>query len=155
MKVSSVFTEQGRRIFDYDELRAACGQFAKEHEIGEGGFGLVYRGFVDGCGSVAVKVVSHDNQQGFPELRNEVNHLSVVRHPNFVPVLGVCLDPLALVYPRMRCSVAHRLESAVLMKIFSTASAVSAASFYIFNSFDGFIGSSVSSAAVVRAVSLS
>jgi hypothetical protein len=43
----------------------------------------------------------------------------------------------------------------VLMKISSTASAVLATRFDSYSGFNGFIGSSVSSAAVVRAVSLS
>ena len=44
----------------------------------------------------------------------------------------------------------------VLLKMLSTGyRGVSATSFYIYDSFDGFIGSSVSLAVVVRAVSLS
>lgn len=47
--------------------------------IGEGGFGSVYLGFVNGAEQVAVKVLSHSSSQGDREFRAEVLFYSYIR----------------------------------------------------------------------------
>ncbi|KAH0459441.1 hypothetical protein IEQ34_012255 [Dendrobium chrysotoxum] len=71
--------------------------------IGEGGFGIVYRGTLPYGQEVAVKVRSATSVQGTREFDNEVNLLSKLQHDNLVPLLGYCCenDQQILVYPFM------------------------------------------------------
>ncbi|XP_020578402.1 nodulation receptor kinase-like isoform X2 [Phalaenopsis equestris] len=71
--------------------------------IGEGGFGIVYRGTLPYGQEVAVKVRSATSVQGTREFDNEVNLLSKLQHDNLVPLLGYCCenDQQILVYPYM------------------------------------------------------
>lgn len=72
-------------------------------KIGEGGFGVVYRGTLPDGHEVAVKVHSATSTQGTKEFKNELTLLSDIRHENLVPLLGVCQenDQQILVYPYM------------------------------------------------------
>ncbi|XP_011627887.1 nodulation receptor kinase [Amborella trichopoda] len=70
--------------------------------IGEGGFGAVYHGNLNGQ-DIAVKVRSAISTQGTREFENELNFLSAIQHENLVPLLGYCCenDQQILVYPFM------------------------------------------------------
>ncbi|KAL8472743.1 hypothetical protein ACS0TY_029827 [Phlomoides rotata] len=72
-------------------------------QIGEGGFGSVYRGTLPDGQEVAVKVRSATSTQGTREFDNELNFLSAIRHENLVPLIGYCCenDQQILVYPFM------------------------------------------------------
>lgn len=62
-------------LFSYDELRKATGDFNPGQIVGEGGFGVVYRGLIDGAvrkgypptTEVAVKVLNPEGLQGDKE----------------------------------------------------------------------------------------
>ncbi|KAI4381047.1 hypothetical protein MLD38_007164 [Melastoma candidum] len=71
--------------------------------IGEGAFGKVYLGRLDGGAEVAVKVLSQMSRQGHKEFQAEVKLLAVVHHRNLVSLVGYCDDPksLVLVYEYM------------------------------------------------------
>jgi interleukin-1 receptor-associated kinase 1 len=51
------------RLFTYDQLRQATGEFSPTQIIGEGGFGVVYKGMVAGA-EVAVKKLNPEGIQG-------------------------------------------------------------------------------------------
>lgn len=72
-------------------------------QIGEGGFGAVYRGTLPDGQEVAVKVRSATSTQGTREFNNELKFLSAIRHENLVPLIGSCCenDQQILVYPFM------------------------------------------------------
>lgn len=101
------------RIFTYAELKAATRNFKPDSMLGEGGFGRVYKGWVDektmnpvrsGTGMViAVKKLSQESVQGLQEWQSEVNFLGRISHPNLVRLLGYCLEDkeLLLVYEFM------------------------------------------------------
>ncbi|CDY39520.1 BnaC04g15190D [Brassica napus] len=92
-----VAEENDLKVFTYGELKLATKGFSRALLIGEGGFGCVYRGVVDGFDSkinVAVKQLNRQEGyiQGHKEWINEVSFLGVVNHPNLVKLVGYCAD---------------------------------------------------------------
>ncbi|XP_042015851.1 probable serine/threonine-protein kinase PIX13 [Salvia splendens] len=95
------------RIFTFAELRAATRNFRNDTVVGEGGFGKVYKGWLDsksGSTVVAVKKLNSESLQGFQEWQSEVNFLGKLSHCNLVKLLGYCWDDteLLLVYEFMQ-----------------------------------------------------
>ncbi|KAJ7978702.1 Protein kinase [Quillaja saponaria] len=100
------------RIFTFAELKVATKNFRADTVLGEGGFGKVFRGWLDekatsknGSGSViAVKKLNSESLQGFEEWQSEVNFLGRLSHPNLVKLLGYCWEDkeLLLVYEFMQ-----------------------------------------------------
>lgn len=45
-----------------------------EKTLGEGGFGLVYHGYLNGSQQVAVKVLSESSSQGYKHFKAEVKY---------------------------------------------------------------------------------
>ncbi|KAL6011949.1 hypothetical protein ACLOJK_002415 [Asimina triloba] len=98
------------RIFTFAELKAATRNFRSDTLLGEGGFGRVFKGWIDektlapsksGNGMVvAVKRLNHESMQGLEEWQSEVNFLGRLSHPNLVKLIGYCMedDQLLLVY---------------------------------------------------------
>ncbi|XP_077219926.1 putative serine/threonine-protein kinase PIX13 [Tasmannia lanceolata] len=101
------------RIFTFAELRSATKGFRPDTVLGEGGFGRVFKGWIDektlnpaksGSGMViAVKKLNSDSLQGWEEWQAEVNFLGRLSHPNLVKLLGYCWEDreLLLVYEFM------------------------------------------------------
>ncbi|KAI4343852.1 hypothetical protein L6164_011153 [Bauhinia variegata] len=90
------------KAFTFNELKNATGNFHLDSLIGEGGFGCVYKGWIDeqrlvaarpGSGTlVAVKKLKLKGFQGHKEWLSEVNYLGKLDHPNLVKLIGYCLD---------------------------------------------------------------
>ncbi|KAF2296068.1 hypothetical protein GH714_035974 [Hevea brasiliensis] len=99
--------------FSFGELRAATRNFRPDSVLGEGGFGCVYKGWIDehsltptrpGTGMViAVKRLNQESFQGHQEWLTEINFLGQLYHPNLVKLIGYCLedDHRLLVYEFM------------------------------------------------------
>ncbi|KAM3225599.1 hypothetical protein ACQJBY_058377 [Aegilops geniculata] len=79
-------------VMDLSTIAAATNGFSKENKLGEGGFGPVYRGFLDGGAEIAVKRLSARSRQGAAEFRNEVELIAKLQHRNLVRLLGCCVD---------------------------------------------------------------
>ncbi|XP_051214976.1 serine/threonine-protein kinase RIPK [Lolium perenne] len=83
-------------VFTVAELRAATREFASDNFLGEGGFGPVYKGFVDKPGlkaqAIAVKLWDPEGAQGHKEWLAEVIFLGQLRHPNLVKLVGYCCE---------------------------------------------------------------
>ncbi|KAK3195574.1 hypothetical protein Dsin_026884 [Dipteronia sinensis] len=100
------------RIFSFAELKASTKSFRADTVLGEGGFGKVYKGWLDqkmpaksGSGIVvAVKKLNAESLQGFEEWQSEINFLGRLSHPNLVKLLGYCWEDkeLLLVYEFMQ-----------------------------------------------------
>ncbi|KAI3424020.1 Protein kinase domain-containing protein [Psidium guajava] len=110
------------KMFTFAELRSATRNFQPGTVIGEGGFGRVFKGWVDegtykpsraGVGiPVAVKKSSPDSPQGLREWQAEVKFLGKYSHPNLVRLIGYCWEDtqFLLVYEHMqRGSLEHHL----------------------------------------------
>ncbi|XP_030970479.1 receptor-like protein kinase FERONIA [Quercus lobata] len=81
------------RRFSVGEIKKATNDFADDLVIGEGGFGKVYKGFIDDQGiSVAIKRLKYSSIEGVVELTNEVVLLCQIRHPNLIRLIGYCID---------------------------------------------------------------
>ncbi|XP_062231467.1 probable serine/threonine-protein kinase At1g01540 [Phragmites australis] len=74
------------------ELEEATANFAPEHVVGEGGYGIVYRGVLADGYQVAVKNLLNNRGQAEREFRVEVEAIGRVRHKNLVRLLGYCAE---------------------------------------------------------------
>ncbi|XBI97139.1 hypothetical protein VPH35_033330 [Triticum aestivum] len=95
---SSEFT-----LYDFPELAAATDNFSEENKLGQGGFGLVYKGmFCDGT-EVAVKRLAAQSVQGLVEFKNEIQLIAKLQHTNLVKLVGCCVqeEEKMLVYEYM------------------------------------------------------
>ncbi|GMI69713.1 PBS1-Like 9 [Hibiscus trionum] len=101
------------KSFNFSELRTATRNFRPDSVLGEGGFGCVFKGWIDenslsaakpGTGLViAVKRLNQEGFQGHQEWLAEINYLGQLYHPNLVKLIGYCLedDHRLLVYEFM------------------------------------------------------
>ncbi|CAM8903695.1 unnamed protein product [Rhodiola kirilowii] len=77
-------------LFDMETLSRATNSFSVENKLGEGGFGPVYKGLLQGGQEIAVKKLSQDSKQGSVEFKNEVMCIAKLQHRNLVKLLGCC-----------------------------------------------------------------
>ncbi|XP_051119486.1 probable serine/threonine-protein kinase PBL15 [Andrographis paniculata] len=85
--------------FQLSELRGITQNFSSSLLLGEGGFGKVYKGYVDERlreglkpQPVAVKILDLEGLQGHREWLAEVIFLGQLRHPNLVKLMGYCCE---------------------------------------------------------------
>lgn len=80
-------------IFSYAELRIATNNFNPENKLGEGGYGVVYKGKLRSDGrDIAVKQLSLTSKQGKREFIAEIETISTVLHRNLVKLYGCCIE---------------------------------------------------------------
>ncbi|XP_022750627.1 probable serine/threonine-protein kinase PIX7 isoform X5 [Durio zibethinus] len=101
------------RKFTFIDLKLATRNFRPESLLGEGGFGCVFKGWIEENGTapvkpgtgltVAVKTLNIDGLQGHKEWLAEVDFLGKLLHPNLVKLVGYCIedDHRLLVYEFM------------------------------------------------------
>ncbi|XP_019464269.1 PREDICTED: probable receptor-like protein kinase At5g18500 [Lupinus angustifolius] len=78
--------------FTLRDLEVATNRFSKDNIIGEGGYGVVYRGQLVNGSPVAVKKLLNNLGQAEKEFRVEVEAIGHVRHKNLVRLLGYCIE---------------------------------------------------------------
>ncbi|KAL9667202.1 hypothetical protein QQ045_001551 [Rhodiola kirilowii] len=78
--------------FTLRDLELATNRFAKDNVLGEGGYGVVYRGQLINGNPVAVKKLLNNLGQAEKEFRVEVEAIGHVRHKNLVRLLGYCIE---------------------------------------------------------------
>ncbi|WVZ99507.1 hypothetical protein U9M48_044790 [Paspalum notatum var. saurae] len=74
--------------FTYEELEEATDSFSGAMEIGDGGFGTVYKGHLRDGRVVAVKRLYNNSYRRVEQFVNEAAILSRLRHPNLVLFYG-------------------------------------------------------------------
>ncbi|KAL8127210.1 G-type lectin S-receptor-like serine/threonine-protein kinase At4g27290 isoform X2 [Apium graveolens] len=74
-------------LFDFATLANATNGFCTNSKLGEGGFGPVYKGMLEGK-EIAVKRLSEDSSQGLKEFKNEVSCIAQLKHRNLVKLIG-------------------------------------------------------------------
>ncbi|KAK1439849.1 hypothetical protein QVD17_05671 [Tagetes erecta] len=78
--------------YSLNEIEFATSCFAVENVIGEGGYGIVYRGVLRDGSVVAVKNLLNNKGQAEKEFKVEVEAIGKVRHKNLVGLIGFCVD---------------------------------------------------------------
>ncbi|XP_057752417.1 receptor-like serine/threonine-protein kinase SD1-8 isoform X3 [Arachis stenosperma] len=87
-------------LFDFNTLTMATKNFSEENKLGQGGFGVVYKGRLMEGQEIAVKRLSKNSGQGVEEFKNEVKLIVKLQHRNLVRLLGcsIQMDEKMLVY---------------------------------------------------------
>ncbi|XP_019152407.1 PREDICTED: uncharacterized protein LOC109149199 [Ipomoea nil] len=90
-------------VFDWSTISRATNNFSETNKLGEGGFGAVYKGTLDGGEEIAVKRLSKNSAQGLEEFMNEVICIAKLQHRNLVKLLGCCIrgEEKMLIYEYM------------------------------------------------------
>jgi hypothetical protein len=83
---------KGVKGFTFEELAKATDHFSPDHELGQGGYGKVYKGVLADGVPVAIKRAQEGSMQGAPQFYTEIELLSRVHHRNLVQLLGYCND---------------------------------------------------------------
>ncbi|OIT22051.1 PREDICTED: protein kinase APK1A, chloroplastic-like [Nicotiana attenuata] len=99
---NEILESSNLKSFSFNELRVATRNFRPDSVLGEGGFGCVFKGWIDehtfksarpGTGLViAVKRLNQEGFQGHKEWLAEINYLGSLSHPNLVKLIGYCLE---------------------------------------------------------------
>nr|XP_007161519.1 hypothetical protein PHAVU_001G076100g [Phaseolus vulgaris]ESW33513.1 hypothetical protein PHAVU_001G076100g [Phaseolus vulgaris] len=86
--------------YEYKEIKKMTGGFRVK--LGQGGFGVVYKGKLRSGLDVAVKMLTKSNDNG-QDFMNEVATIGRIHHVNVVRLIGYCVDgkKRALVYEFM------------------------------------------------------
>ncbi|KAK3443055.1 probable serine/threonine-protein kinase PBL3 isoform X1 [Eucalyptus grandis] len=97
-----ILSSPNLKAFTFGELRNATRNFRPDSLLGEGGFGYVFKGWIDevtlaaakpGSGMVvAVKKLKPEGFQGHKEWLTEVDYLGQLHHPNLVKLIGYCVE---------------------------------------------------------------
>lgn len=100
--------------YAFKELRASTNNFNSKNILGEGGYGIVYKGFLRDGSVVAVKRLKDYNAVGGEvQFQTEVEVISLAVHRNLLRLIGFCTteSERLLVYPYMpNGSVASQLR---------------------------------------------
>ncbi|XP_052304929.1 cysteine-rich receptor-like protein kinase 19 isoform X2 [Populus trichocarpa] len=80
------------QVFSFESIKAATNNFSRENQLGEGGFGPVYKGKLPRGLEIAVKRLSASSTQGLEEFKNEVSLTARLQHVNLVRLLGFCSE---------------------------------------------------------------
>ncbi|GMN43521.1 hypothetical protein TIFTF001_012725 [Ficus carica] len=99
--------------FSFRDLQVATSNFSRKNILGQGGFGVVYKGYLPNGTVVAVKRLKDPNYTGEVQFQTEVEMIGLALHRNLLRLYGFCMtsDERLLVYPYMaNGSVADRLR---------------------------------------------
>ncbi|KAJ0983533.1 hypothetical protein J5N97_011788 [Dioscorea zingiberensis] len=82
---------KGCPLVSFAKIKAATENFCDSNKLGEGGFGPVYKGMLDGQ-TIAVKRLAKNSGQGIREFKNEITLIANLQHRNLVRLLGCCIE---------------------------------------------------------------
>ncbi|KAL5715243.1 hypothetical protein ACHQM5_017089 [Ranunculus cassubicifolius] len=81
------------RWYSYKEVEIATGGFNSENVVGEGGYGVVYRGTMPDNSFIAIKNLFNNKEgEADQEFKVEVEAIGKVRHKNLVGLIGYCVE---------------------------------------------------------------
>ncbi|KAK4258892.1 hypothetical protein QN277_005289 [Acacia crassicarpa] len=91
-KSASEISSMDSLQYDFNTIEEATHKFSQDNKLGEGGFGVVYKGTLANGQEVAVKRLSQGSGQGVQEFKNEVEVVAKLQHKNLVRLLGFCVQ---------------------------------------------------------------
>ncbi|KAL9337121.1 hypothetical protein Peur_071609 [Populus x canadensis] len=112
------FKTESVQEFSFLVLEMATNGFDSSMQVGQGGYGKVYRGVLADGTIVAIKRAHERSLQGQREFFTEIELLSRLHHRNLVPLVGYCVEQgeQMLVYEFMpNGSVGHLLSERIPM----------------------------------------
>ena len=74
------------KAFTFADLARATNGFAVDNELGQGGYGKVYKGVLADGGVVAIKRAQEGSMQGATQFYTEIELLSRIHHRNLLQV---------------------------------------------------------------------
>ncbi|CAA7039620.1 unnamed protein product [Microthlaspi erraticum] len=77
---------------DFGTICEATNDFCDSNKLGEGGFGIVYKGRLADGNEIAVKRLIKVSLEGASQFMNEVRLISMLQHINLVRLLGYCVQ---------------------------------------------------------------
>lgn len=80
----------GVKSFSFKEMALATNDFDSSTQVGEGGYGTVYKGNLADKTVVAIKRAKEGSLQGQKEFLTEIELLSRLHHRNLVSLVGYC-----------------------------------------------------------------
>ncbi|TQD75193.1 hypothetical protein C1H46_039268 [Malus baccata] len=81
---------EGVKDFTFREMATATNNFSSSAQIGQGGYGNVYKGILANGTVVAIKRAQEGSLQGEKEFLTEIELLSPLHHRNLVSLVGYC-----------------------------------------------------------------
>uniref|UniRef100_A0A0R0ELD5 Uncharacterized protein n=1 Tax=Glycine max TaxID=3847 RepID=A0A0R0ELD5_SOYBN len=78
--------------FDFATIKFATNNFSDANKLGQGGFGIVYKGTLSDGQEIAIKRLSINSNQGETEFKNEILLTGKLQHRNLVRLLGFCFS---------------------------------------------------------------
>ncbi|XP_074590675.1 G-type lectin S-receptor-like serine/threonine-protein kinase At4g27290 [Curcuma longa] len=90
--ISSAKTLGSLSSYDLHTIKLATDDFSNVNKLGEGGFGVVYKGQLQDGSKIAVKKLSNYSSQGPNEFHNELSLIAKLQHRNLVRLLGSCIE---------------------------------------------------------------
>uniref|UniRef100_A0A803M255 Uncharacterized protein n=1 Tax=Chenopodium quinoa TaxID=63459 RepID=A0A803M255_CHEQI len=105
--------------FEFKVIKAATNNFSPSNKLGQGGFGVVYKGKLQDEQEIAVKRLSIYSGQGISEFKTEILVAAKLQHNNLAKLLGFSLhgEEKLLIY--------ELLPNASLDKVLSGQNSVS------------------------------
>ncbi|KAH8968230.1 hypothetical protein BDL97_03G118100 [Sphagnum fallax] len=78
-------------LYSYNVLKVATNDFHHDNKLGQGAFGIVYKGtLLDGT-NLAIKLLNTQSHQKIDDFLNEVVSITGIKHKNLVKLKGCCL----------------------------------------------------------------
>ncbi|KAG0517172.1 hypothetical protein BDA96_09G065400 [Sorghum bicolor] len=102
--------------YKFKEIRKATNNFSQKNILGEGGYGIVYKGDLDGTTVAVKRLKDRDSVIGDGQFHTEIEVISLAVHRNVLHLTGFCIanNERLLVYPYMpNGTVASKLKECV------------------------------------------
>ncbi|KAM3380270.1 hypothetical protein P3S68_005843 [Capsicum galapagoense] len=81
-----------KRARSLETINMPTNNFSSANNLGEGGYGPVYKGMLLDGQEIAIKRLSRSSGQGLVEFQNEIMLIAKLQHTNLVKLLGCCIE---------------------------------------------------------------